>query len=63
VRLGNASRNLAATSHYVRLADQRKRFNDLSWSDCSIGATCFCDRIVAKYSFGFNGVSFFKKMY
>jgi len=60
VRPGDASRNLAVTSHYVRLADQKKRVNDLLWSDCCIGATCFCDRIVSKFSFGFNSVSIFK---
>jgi len=57
VRFGNALRNLAVTSHYVRLAHQEKRVNILFWSDCSIGATCMCYAIVAKYSFCFNGVS------
>ena len=60
VRPGNASRILAVTSQYVRLADHEKRGIDLIWSDCSIGATCICVRIVAKYSFGFNGVSTLK---
>jgi len=60
VRPGNASRILAVTSQYVRLADHEKRCIVLMWSDCSIGATCIYVRIVVKYSFGFNGVSTLK---
>jgi len=59
----NALRTLSATSLHVRVADLENRDNDLFWSDCSIGAACFCDRIVSKYCFGFNGVSNFQYVY